>query len=168
MRPLTWLLLIACLATASSGWAQRVSEDRTIELRGGERVVVHADGTMSHYNSAGNRVPMPEGVVMVAQDGRRLMMKGQALWREILDVAATSYGRAVGGIGPNQRSIELKDGGRVVWSTDGTMVHYDAAGNRQRMADGVVMIAKDGRRILMGNGSLWSAEQTDGTPKAGR
>jgi hypothetical protein len=37
------------------------------------------------------------------------------------------------------------------------MTHYGAAGARVRMKDGDVMTAKDGTRILMNNGSLWSA-----------
>ncbi len=166
-----FLLLFQLLVAASNGWAQG-GKDRVIEMKGGERVVLRADGTMSHYDGAGIPVVMTEGVVMVAKDGSRIMMKSQALWREILELGATSYARAntipIAGSVANQRSIELKDGGRIVLSGDGKMVHYDAAGNRQRMADGEVMIAKDGSRILMSNGSLWSPEKNRDAAKAAR
>ena len=166
-----FLLLSQFLVAASSGWAQ-AGKDRVIELKGGAQVVLRADGTMSHYDGAGIPVAMPEGVVMVAEDGGRIVMKSQALWREILDLAATSYARAntfaIAGGGSKQRSIDLKDGGRIVLSADGTMAHYDAAGNRQGMADGELMIGKDGNRILMVNGSLWSPELNGHPAKAAR
>lgn len=166
-----FLLLSQFLVAASSGWAQG-GKDRVIELKGGARVVQRADGTMSHYDGAGMPVAMPEGEVMVAKDGGRIMMKSQALWREILELAGASYARAntvaiVGG-GSKQRSIDLKDGGRIALSADGTMAHYDAAGNRLGMADGEVMIGKDGSRILMVNGSLWSPELNRDAAKAAR
>ena len=166
-----FLLLSQFLVAASSGWAQG-GKDRVIELKGGARVVLRADGTMSHYDGAGIPVAMPEGGVMVAKDGGRIMMKSQALWREILELAATSYAQAnqfaIAGGGSNQRSIDLKDGGKIVLSADGTMAHYDAAGNRQGMADGEVMIGKDGSRILMVNGTLWSPELNGDVAKAAR
>ena len=43
------------------------------------------------------------------------------------------------------QTIELKDGGKIVIEEKGTMVHIDAAGNRVKMRDGRVMIAKDGQ-----------------------
>jgi ferric-dicitrate binding protein FerR (iron transport regulator) len=166
-----FLLLSQFLVAASNGWAQG-GKDRVIELKGGARVVLRADGTMSHYDRAGLPVAMPEGVAMVAEDGGRIMMKSQALWREILELAATSYARAntfaIAAGGSKQRSLDLKDGGRIVLSADGTMAHYDAAGNRLGMADGEVMIGKDGSQILMVNGSLWSPELNGDASKAAR
>ena len=166
-----FLLVFQFLFAASNGWAQG-GKDRIIELAGGERVLLRADGTMSHYDGAGMPVVMPDGAVMVAKDGGRVMMKSQALWREILELAATSYARAntppFGGGDTEQRSIELKDGGRIVLGPGGTMVHYDAAGNRQGMADGEMMIGKDGSPIVMVNGSLWSPELNRDAAKASR
>ena len=166
-----FLLLSQFLVAASSGWAQG-GNDRVIKLRDGERVVLRADGTMGHYDGAGIPVVMPEGVVMVAEDGGRIIMKSQTLWREILELAATSYARAntiaIAGGASNRRSIELKDGSRIVLSADGTMAHYDSVGNRQGMANGEVMIGKDGGRILMVNGSLWSSELNGHPAKAAR
>lgn len=172
MRLLMTLLLLQLLVAASSGWAQSGGTDRVVELKGGGRVVVRADGSMNHYDGSGKSIAMSEGAVMIAKDGSRIVMKSQALWREILELAATSYAQAttgaLPGTSPNRRSIELKDGGRIVLGSDGAMAHHDAAGNRQGMADGEVMIAKDGSRILMVNGSLWRSEVNRGAPKPAR
>ena len=146
------LLLLQFLVANSTLWAQSGGKESVIGLKGGERIVVRADGTMSHYDSAGHPVAMPEGVVMVAADGNRIMMKGQALWREIVEIAAHSYALANAGL----YIVELKDGGRILVRADGTMAHYDAAGKQQRMAEDEMMIAKDGSQLLMVNGSLWT------------
>ena len=160
MRSIVTLLVLQFLVATSTLWAQSGGKEGVIGLQGGGRIVVRADGTMSHYDSAGNPVAMPEGVVMIAADGTRIMMKGQALWREIIETAARSYAQATAGpnigSGANQRSIELKDGGRISVRADGTMAHYDATGKQLRMAEGEVMIAKDGSKVLMVNGSLWT------------
>lgn len=52
-------------------------------------------------------------------------------------------------------TIELKDGGKVTVQKNGTMVHIDAAGNRVKMRDNVVMEGKDGAKYLMKNDALW-------------
>jgi hypothetical protein len=160
MRSIVMFLVLQFLVATSTLWAQSGDKERVIGLKDGGRIVVRADGTMSHYDSSGNPVAMPEGVVMVAADGNRIMMKRQALWREIVEIAARSYAQAsVGaniGSGAPQRSIELKDGGRISVRADGTMAHFDATGQQLRMAEGEMMTAKDGSQILMVNGSLWT------------
>lgn len=160
MRSIVTVLVLQFLIATSTLWAQSGGKESVIGLKDGGRIVVSADGTMSHYDSAGNPVAMPEGVVMVAADGNRIMMKGQALWREIVEIAARSYAQASAGAyigsGATQRSIELKDGGRISVRVDGTMAHYDATGKQLRMAEGEMMTAKDGSQILMVNGSLWT------------
>ena len=167
MRSIVTFLVLQFLVATSTLWAQSGGKDGVIGLKGGERIVVRADGTMSHYDAAGNPVAMPDGVVMVADDGSRIMMKGQTLWREIVEIAARSYAQASGGayIG---RSIELKDGGRILVRADGTMAHYDATGKQQRMAEGEVMIAKDGSQVLMVNGSLWNQGLNRDTSQSAR
>jgi len=66
-----------------------------------------------------------------------------------------------------EQVYELKDGGRVVVLKDGTMAHYDAAGNRIRMKDGTTMIAKDGSKLMMRNNALWRQLTDHGTLKPG-
>ena len=111
-------MLLLFVVALSSGWVRSGGNDRAIELQGGERVVLRADGTMLHYDKNGKPMAMPDGSVMVAKDGSRIMMKGESLWREILALAATNYARATtgaaGGSAPGQRVIDLKDGGRIV------------------------------------------------------
>ena len=66
-----------------------------------------------------------------------------------------------------EQAIELKDGGRVVVQKDGTMAHIDAAGNRVKMRDGVVMEAKDGSKLMMKNNAIWKTITEHGTLKPG-
>ena len=58
------------------------------------------------------------------------------------------------------------DGGRIALQRDGTMAHYDAAGNRVRMKEGAVMIAKDGTRIMMNDAALWSRIDNRDAPRS--
>ncbi len=60
-------------------------------------------------------------------------------------------------------TIELKDGGKVTVQKDGTMVHIDAAGNRVKMRDKVIMEAKDGTRFVMKNNAIWKTLTEKGT-----
>ena len=158
---LRMLLPALCLATAMSvTWAADAPPKRVIELKDGGQVVLRADGTMSHYDASGVPVAMPEGTVMTTKGGTRIMMKGASLWQETVELGAAYYGRAstfpLRGDKEGRRLIDLKGGGRIEMQADGTTVHYDAAGNRVRMADGDAMTAVDGTLILMKNGTLWS------------
>ncbi len=65
------------------------------------------------------------------------------------------------------QTIELKDGGKIVVEEKGTMIHIDAAGNRVKMKDGVVMMAKDGSKIMMKNNAIWKTITEHGTLKPG-
>lgn len=62
-----------------------------------------------------------------------------------------------------EQTIDLRDGGKVMVRKDGTMVHVDAAGNRVRMRDNVVMEAKDGTRFVMKNDAVWKQLTEKGT-----
>jgi len=160
MRVRTSLIALLLIFVAPGSWAADAAKERGIELIDGSRVVLRADGSMGHYDAAGIPVAMTEGVVMTARDGTRIMMKGTSLWREIVEQATVNF--ALGSAFPlrrdaaNQRVVELMDGGRITLRADGTMVHNDAAGNHVRMAEGDVMTAIDGTRILMNKGALWS------------
>ena len=65
------------------------------------------------------------------------------------------------------QTIELKDGGKIVVETKGTMIHIDAAGNRVKMKDGKVMEAKDGGKLMMKNNAIWKTITEHGTLKPG-
>lgn len=66
-----------------------------------------------------------------------------------------------------RQPIELKDGGKIMFEKQGTMVHIDAAGNRVKMRDGKVMEAKDGSKVMMKNNALWQTLAVHGTLKPG-
>jgi len=170
LRPLLFALYLAIAVPAT--WAADAPTTRVIELKDGGQVVLRADGTMSHYDAAGLPVAMPEGSMMTARDGKRVMMKDASLWREIVDRAAVSFALAwtlpVRPDKEERRAIDLKGGGRIELQVDGTTIHYDASGNRVRMADGDVMTAADGTRILMKNGTLWSPGTNGDATRSGQ
>lgn len=154
LLPAIWVATVM-----SATWAADAPPRRVIELKDGGQVVLRTDGTMSHLDASGVPVAMPDGVVMTTKDGSRIMMKGASLWQEAVELAAAYYGRTFA-LPPRagqegRRLIDLKGGGRIEMQADGTTVHYDAAGNRVRMADGDAMTAVDGTLILMNNGTLW-------------
>jgi hypothetical protein len=66
-----------------------------------------------------------------------------------------------------RQPIELKDGGKIMFEKQGTMVHIDAAGNRVKMRDGKVMEAKDGTKVMMKNNAIWQTLAVHGTLKPG-
>ena len=65
------------------------------------------------------------------------------------------------------QTIELKDGGKIVIEAKGTMIHIDTAGNRVKMRDGRVMVAKDGSKLMMKNNAIWKTITEHGTLKPG-
>jgi len=165
------LLYAVCLAVAMPvTWAADAPKERVIDLKDGGQVVLRVDGTMSHYDASGIPVAMPEGGVMTTKDGTRIMMKGTSLWQETIELATASYALASAipwrGDKEGRRVIDLKGGGRIEVLADGTTVHYDAAGDRVRMASGDAMTAVDGTVILMDNGTLWSPSVSVGTKRS--
>ena len=74
---------------------------------------------------------------------------------------------AVAGFAAEPQTIELKDGGKIIVEKEGTMIHMDAAGNRVKMRDGKVMVAKDGSKVMMKNNAIWKTITEHGTLKPG-
>ena len=72
-------------------------------------------------------------------------------------IAFPTYGQE------STKTVELKDGGKLVVEKDGKTYHADAKGKRVRMKDGVVMEGKDGAKYLMKNDALWRDITTKGT-----
>ena len=64
-----------------------------------------------------------------------------------------------------EQTIELKDGGKLMVHKDGTMAHVDAAGNRVKMRNGVVMEGKDGMKYVMKNNAIWKQITEKGSLK---
>ena len=70
---------------------------------------------------------------------------------------------SLSGFAAEEQIIQLKDGGKVVVKKDGTMVHIDAAGNRVKMRNNVIMDAKDGSQLMMKNDAIWKTITEKGT-----
>jgi pectate lyase len=62
-----------------------------------------------------------------------------------------------------EQSIELKDGGQILIQKSVAMTHTDAKGQRVIMADGNIMEAKGGSKIMMKNNALWQTIAVKGT-----
>lgn len=84
-----------------------------------------------------------------------------------LTILAMLLAFAGAGFAAQPQTIELKDGGKIVVEEKGTMIHIDAAGNRVKMRDGVVMEAKDGSKVMMKNNAIWKTITEHGTLKPG-
>ncbi len=72
-------------------------------------------------------------------------------------------GLSVSGANQEERTLELKDGSRIVLQKDGKTMHDDASGKRMRMKDGVIMEGKDGAKYLMKNDVIWKQITEKGT-----
>lgn len=84
------------------------------------------------------------------------------LWIALTGVAFATEPQAI-----ERQPIELKDGGKIIFEKQGSMVHIDAAGNRVKMRDGRVMEAKDGSKVMMKNNAIWQTLAVHGTLKPG-
>jgi hypothetical protein len=76
-------IAVVLLALSVGAWAQNA--EQVIELQDGGKVMVQKDRTMVHVDVAGNRVRMRDGVVMTAKDGSKVMMKNNAIWKQITE-----------------------------------------------------------------------------------
>jgi hypothetical protein len=80
---LTALFLAFSAAAFAQGAAQ--PSPQAIELKDGGKVTTEKNGTMVHIDAAGNRVDMKDGQMMEAKDGSKLMMKNNAIWKQITE-----------------------------------------------------------------------------------
>jgi len=85
--------------------------------------------------------------------------------KSIIPIALLAFASAAFAADP--QTIELKDGGKIIFEAKGTMIHMDAAGNRVKMKDGKVMTAKDGSKLMMKNNAIWKTITEHGTLKPG-
>ena len=78
------LLAFGFLALSTLASAQAAKEPaQTFDLKDGGTVVVMKDGKMAHMDAAGKRVSMKDGTTMHGKDGAMLMMKNDAIWKQI-------------------------------------------------------------------------------------
>lgn len=57
----------------------------SIELKDGGKIIALKDGTMAHYDGSGQRLKMRDGQVMEAKDGSKLMMRNDAIWKQLTE-----------------------------------------------------------------------------------
>jgi hypothetical protein len=80
MRKILALPLLGASATAYA------ANDRSVvELKDGGKLVIDQKGAMVHTDGAGNRVRMMDRVVMQTRDGGKIMMKNDAIWKQITE-----------------------------------------------------------------------------------
>lgn len=60
------------------------ADEQTIALKDGGKLTIKKDGNMVHLDAGGKRLKMRDNVVMEAKDGTKLMMKNDALWKQII------------------------------------------------------------------------------------
>ena len=78
------LLALSILAFSSLASAQPATEPgQTFELKDGGKIVVMKDGKMAHMDATGKRIAMKDGTMMEAKDGSKLMMKNNAIWKQL-------------------------------------------------------------------------------------
>jgi uncharacterized membrane-anchored protein len=80
---LTALFLAFSAAACAQGAAQ--PPPQAIQLKDGGKLTVQKDGTMVHIDAAGNRVHMRDGQIMETKDGWKLIMKNDAIWKQITE-----------------------------------------------------------------------------------
>ncbi len=80
MRKLTLPILLLAFAGAALA-----ADPQTIQLKDGGKIVIEEKGTMAHIDAAGNRVKMRDGKIMETEDGSKLMMKNDAIWKMITE-----------------------------------------------------------------------------------
>ena len=80
MRKILTLTLLAVSATAFA-----VNDRRVIELKDGGKLAIDQEGAMVHTDTTGNRVRMKDRVAMEPRDGGRIMMKNDAVWKQITE-----------------------------------------------------------------------------------
>lgn len=83
MRKLIIPLLFAFSLSAFAAEERVMAQ--TIELNDGSHIAVEHDGTMAHFDAAGNRVKMRDGVPMEGKDGAKYAMKNNAIWKTITE-----------------------------------------------------------------------------------
>jgi phage gp45-like len=82
----TSIIPAVLFAFAATAFAQGGQPDQqVIELKDGGSVVILKDGTTAYYDVAGKRIMMKDGVTMEAKDGSKLMMKNNAIWRQLTE-----------------------------------------------------------------------------------
>ncbi|NMG29962.1 periplasmic Cu(I)/Cu(II)-binding protein CopK [Aromatoleum evansii] len=72
----------ASVLIATSAFAvDQGNVEKSYELKDGSTVYIFKDGKMAMENKVGQAVSMKEGHTMETKDGKKIMMKGNEIWR---------------------------------------------------------------------------------------
>ena len=78
------LVALSILAFSMLAYAQAAPEAaQTFDLKDGGKIVVMKDGKMAHMDATGKRIAMKDGTKMEGKDGATLMMKNNAIWKQL-------------------------------------------------------------------------------------
>lgn len=72
---------VSALVAASAFSAAAHNVDEAIVMKDGSTLYVYKDGKMSMEDKLGRSISMMEGHAMETKDGKKIMMKGNELWR---------------------------------------------------------------------------------------
>jgi len=76
------LFIIACLSLVTSAFAAHPSDiEKTVSLNDGSTVHIFRDGKMAMEDKYGQPVRMKKGEVMIAEDGQKIVMRGDEVAR---------------------------------------------------------------------------------------
>lgn len=80
------MLVTALLLSGCASLAQMLSGNENqarYELKDGSILIVDADGRMRMFNVYGNPIYMKDGVAMEVNDGSVIVMKENAVWKQL-------------------------------------------------------------------------------------
>ena len=77
------ILLSLMLAVGVMGSVYAADDAQQIPLKDGSTLLVFKDGKMSMRDKNGRTMSMKDGVAMETKDGKKLMMKGNEVWRRL-------------------------------------------------------------------------------------
>jgi len=77
------ILALALLGASAAAYA---ANDRSVvELKDGGKLAIDRKDVTVHIDAAGNRVRMKDRVVRQTRDGGKIMMKNDAIWKQITE-----------------------------------------------------------------------------------
>lgn len=74
-------ILVLWMLGALTGAVYAEQAVKQVDLKDGTKLNIFADGKMAHEDQKGRPMKMKEGQVMETKDGKKVMMKGNELWR---------------------------------------------------------------------------------------
>ena len=77
--------LLALPAYAADPPKETIVVKNVVELKDGSVIRIDEKGRTYHFDKAGNRLMMKDGVVMEGKDGEKYLHKNDAIWKQITE-----------------------------------------------------------------------------------